>query len=143
MNLQPPAGTARLSPAAWWSLTPPSHPYPTKNIVNNINKCRAVVFFYRHLLSPAASTFRSGASCAARTFLSRTPGTSGRPGQCFFFQSAKLQIILHKNKETASFFAGMQLFRIICHPTLTNTYATCVGQKTGKKHKQITSPMEK
>jgi hypothetical protein len=37
----------------------------------------------------------------------------------------------------------MQLFRIICHPTLTNTYATCVGQKTGKKHKQITSPMEK
>ena len=28
MNLQPPAGTARRSPAAWWSLTPPSHPYP-------------------------------------------------------------------------------------------------------------------
>ena len=28
MNLRPPAGTARRSPAGWWSLTPPSHPYP-------------------------------------------------------------------------------------------------------------------
>ena len=27
MNLQPPVGTARRSPAGWWSLTPPSHPY--------------------------------------------------------------------------------------------------------------------
>ena len=27
-NLQPPDGTARRSPAGWWSLTPPSHPYP-------------------------------------------------------------------------------------------------------------------
>lgn len=26
-NLQPPDGTARRSPAGWWSLTPPSHPY--------------------------------------------------------------------------------------------------------------------
>ena len=51
----------------------------------------AVIFFYRHLLSPTASTFRSGASCAARTFLSCTPGTSGRPGQCFIL-GAKLQI---------------------------------------------------
>ena len=31
---------------------------------------KAVVFFYRHLLSPIASTFRSGVPCAARTFLS-------------------------------------------------------------------------
>ena len=34
MNLQPPGGTARQSPAAWWSLTPPSHPYPTCGIHN-------------------------------------------------------------------------------------------------------------
>ena len=27
MNLQPPVGTALRSPAGWWSLTPPSHPY--------------------------------------------------------------------------------------------------------------------
>lgn len=30
LNLQPPDGTARLSPAVWWSLTPPSHPYLPK-----------------------------------------------------------------------------------------------------------------
>ena len=30
MNLQPPVGTARRSPAGWWSLTPPSHPYSLK-----------------------------------------------------------------------------------------------------------------
>ena len=43
------------------------------------NKFRAVVFFYRHLLSPIASSFGSGMPCAARTFLShphkRMPAT--------------------------------------------------------------------
>ncbi len=33
------------------------------------NKFRAVVFFYRHLLSPIASIFGSGMPFAARTFL--------------------------------------------------------------------------
>jgi len=33
MNLQPPDGTARRSPAGWWSLTPPSHPYPTLSVL--------------------------------------------------------------------------------------------------------------
>ena len=64
---------------------------------------RAVVFFYRHLLSPTASTFRSGVSCAARTFLSCTPGTSGRPGQCFL--GAKLRKVERKTKEFIHFFA--------------------------------------
>ena len=31
MSLQLPDGTAWRSPASWWSLTPPSHPYPTLN----------------------------------------------------------------------------------------------------------------
>ena len=30
MNLQPPVGTAQRSPVGWWSLTPPSHPYPLR-----------------------------------------------------------------------------------------------------------------
>ena len=34
------------------------------------NKFRAVIFFYRHLLSPIASIFGSGMPYAARTFLS-------------------------------------------------------------------------
>ena len=37
------------------------------------NKFRAVVFFYRHLLSPIASIFGSGMPYAARTFLSHPP----------------------------------------------------------------------
>ena len=35
-----------------------------------VNSCEAVVFFCPYLLSPIASTFGSGAPCAARTFLS-------------------------------------------------------------------------
>ena len=60
-NLQPPDGTALRSPAGWWSLTPPSHPY---------HMTVAVVFFSRLQLSPTAGTFTSGVSYAARTFLS-------------------------------------------------------------------------
>ncbi len=63
MNLQPPDGTARRSPAGWWSLTPPSHPYRPHE------DGTAVIFFCLHLLSPTASIFGSGAPCAARTFL--------------------------------------------------------------------------
>ena len=64
--------TARRSPAGWWSLTPPSHPYS--------KRYGAVVLFCLILLSPTASIFGSGVSCAARTFLSYTnicvPATS-------------------------------------------------------------------
>ena len=60
-NLQPPAGTARRSPVVWWSLTPPSHPYPSWR--------QAVVFFCLHPPSPMASIFGSGVPFAARTFL--------------------------------------------------------------------------
>ena len=69
MNLQPPGGTARRSPAGWWSLTHAFSPLPL----------RAVIFFFPNQPSPTASTFRSGAPCAARTFLPPYPfGTSRR-----------------------------------------------------------------
>jgi len=69
-NLQPPEDTARRSPGDWWSLTPPSHPYP---------RLWAVVFFCLYLLLPTASTFRSGVPFAARTFLSHdVPATEPR-----------------------------------------------------------------
>jgi len=70
MNLQPPAGTARRSPAAWWSLTPPSHPYPS--LQSSIKEV-AVVLFFPHQPSPTASIFRSGVPYAARTFLPPCP----------------------------------------------------------------------
>ena len=63
MNLQPPDDTARRSPDDWWSLTPPSHPCQTQNVM-------AVILFCPYLPSPTASIFRSGLSYAARTFLS-------------------------------------------------------------------------
>ena len=90
-NLQPPVGTARRSPAGWWSLTPPSHPYLTTRFRDG----RAVILFCRHLLSPIASIFRSGAPCAARTFLPHLFGASDKPEQCF--QRAKI----HKKVQTA------------------------------------------
>ena len=91
-NLQPPDGTARRSPAAWWALTPPSHPCPmTRRPFRRQQKPRreAVILFSRILLSPIAGTFTSGVSCAARTFLSCLCDTSGRPWHCF--PRAKIQ----------------------------------------------------
>ena len=81
MNLRPPAGTARRSPADWWSLTPPSHPYLASE---------AVIFFFPNQLSPAASTFRSGASCAARTFLSPLLSETPAASQGSAFWTAKV-----------------------------------------------------
>ena len=86
MSLQLPDGTAWRSPASWWSLTPPSHPYypPLWESAGG-----AVIFFYRHLLSPIASSFGSGMLYAARTFLSHLKDASDRPEHCF--RHAKVQ----------------------------------------------------
>ena len=44
MNLQPPAGTARRSPVGWWSLTPPSHPYPCgRSFSSSLTSCRQLL----------------------------------------------------------------------------------------------------
>ena len=50
---------------------------------------KAVIFFYRHLLSPIASSFGSGMLYAARTFLSHLKDASDRPEHCF--RHAKVQ----------------------------------------------------
>ncbi len=91
MNLQLPADTARRSPVCWWSLTPPSHPYPTNN--------EAVILFCRRLLSPIASIFGSGMPYAARTFLScrTTPATSRNT------DAAKVVQTERKTKENLNF----------------------------------------
>jgi len=39
-NLQLPEGTTRWSPIGWWSLTPPSHPYPNTYATNRCVKGR-------------------------------------------------------------------------------------------------------
>ena len=38
-NLQLPDGTARRSPGGWWSLTPPSHPYPYGRLFSSADTC--------------------------------------------------------------------------------------------------------
>ena len=79
-NFQHPECTARMSPYAWWALTPPSHPY---------------LYYYDtggyFLLHRPAITdsypLGSGLSCVARTFLSFLPYkrvTSDKPDHCFF-----------------------------------------------------------
>ena len=103
-NLQPPDGTARQSPADWWSLTPPSHPYPNDTFPQgNCIKNGAVVLFFRILPLPATGTFTSGASCAARTFLSCPLGTSDRPWHCF--HDAKVRRRKQKAKKIFGFFS--------------------------------------
>ena len=86
MNLQPPDDTARRSPAGWWSLTPPSHPYQTcpRATVCGQKQFPAVILFCLTLLSPIASIFGSGVPYAARTFLSpHHMGPAAGPGICF------------------------------------------------------------
>ena len=74
------------------------------------NKFRAVVFFYRHLLSPIASIFGSGMPYAARTFLSHPPveNASDKPEHCF--RNAK---IAKKFDLTANFSAFLNSFRFL------------------------------
>ena len=46
VNLQLPDGTARRSPVGWWSLTPPSHPYPCgRSFSSSISSCRQLLLF--------------------------------------------------------------------------------------------------
>ena len=68
-NLQPPDGTARRSPAVWWALTPPSHPYPCGRLFSSSGSNR-----HRLLaLSPVERPTLPGLS--SRALLD----TSGRP----------------------------------------------------------------
>ena len=80
-NLQPPDGTARRSPAGWWSLTPPSHPcYPCgkRLFSSSISSCHQLL-----VLSPVECPVLPGLSSRALM------DTSDRPWLCF--QRAKVQ----------------------------------------------------
>ena len=74
------------------------------------DKFRAVIFFYRHLLSPIASIFGSGMPYAARTFLSHPPveNASDKPEHCF--RNAK---IAKKFDLTANFSEFLNSFRFL------------------------------
>ena len=72
------------------------------------NKFRAVIFFYRHLLSPIASSFGSGMPYAARTFLSHLKDASDRPEHCFRY--AKVRKKKKKGKFISIFFISFAFF---------------------------------
>ncbi len=65
-NFQHPECTARMSPYAWWALTPPSHPYPTL-------VARGGYFLLHRPAVTDPYPLGSGLSCVARTFLSPPP----------------------------------------------------------------------
>ncbi len=81
---------------------------PCRSLTSLRNKFRAVIFFYRHLLSPIASIFGSGMPYAARTFLSHPPveNASDKPEHCF--RNAK---IAKKFDLTANFSEFLNSFR--------------------------------
>lgn len=82
MNLQPPAGTAPRSPAAWWSLAPPSHP------------CRT----WRRLFSSAV-TCRRRQLLLSEVECPVLPGLSSRPRAARFRGDAKSR---RQSRNTAS-----------------------------------------
>ena len=84
MNLQPPDGTARRSPAGWWSLTPPSHPYLLDGGGHSLLPYPTVAncFYFQKWSAlccpdfPPVSSFHSPRG-------RRGQETSGKPEQCF------------------------------------------------------------
>ena len=75
-NLQPPDGTALRLPAGWWSLTPPSHPYPFggRLFSSPVSCCHQQL-----ALSPVERPMLPGLS--SRTLIC---STSDRPLHCFY-----------------------------------------------------------
>ena len=73
---------------------------------------QAVIFFCPHLLSPIASIFRSGAPCAARTFLSCQ---RHQRQTVAVLSAAKLRKVERKTKKLVSFFAETEYFRDPTH----------------------------
>ena len=68
------------------------------------NEFVAVIFFYLHLPSPAASTFRSGAPCAARTFLPHSKMNTGDRAGTLLSRGKDNKNIIDKRPMTLSFY---------------------------------------
>ncbi len=82
-NFQPPVCTARMSPCAWWALTPPSHPYPGRGRGGS---------FLLHVLTLAGYyLLGSGVPCVARTFLCRHVKGRQRQAVPLRFAGAKIR----------------------------------------------------
>ena len=87
---------------------------PCRSLTSLRNKFRAVIFFYRHLLSPIASIFGSGMLCAARTFLSSYHEDQRHAGALLSvsYQSAKVQKTFEKKRTFLTYFLYFTPIRI-------------------------------
>ena len=86
MNLQLPDDTARRSPAGWWSLTPPSHPY----------SLRSGTFLLPYpAVTDCLHFHKRSVLCCPDFPLAPTQDASDRPWHCF--QPAKLRKKVVKN----------------------------------------------
>ena len=95
-NLQPPDRTARRSPAGWWSLTPPSHPY----------SLRSGTFLLPYpAVTDCLHFHKRSVLCCPDFPLAPTQDASDRPWHCF--QPAKLQ----KKSVTKDGFWKINAFR--------------------------------
>ena len=100
-NLQPPDGTALRSPVGWWSLTPPSHPYPYgRSFSSPVSCCHQQLAF-----SPVERPKLPGLS-------SRTHRASDRPLHCF--QLAKVVQNERKTKYIWIFLSCIHCNATLC-----------------------------
>ena len=97
MNFQPPMRTARASPHGRWALTPPSH--PCRRPSRRSGKDRGGCFLLRLFALADNFPLRSGAPCAARTFLLRHNCADARGSLSGRLLTAKLT----KNKGVQAF----------------------------------------
>ena len=103
-NLQPPDRTARRSPAGWWSLTPPSHPY----------SLRSGTFLLPYpAVTDCLHFHKRSVLCCPDFPLAPTQDASDRPWHCF--QPAKLQ----KNERNAK---GKLAFLFISECIVSSAY---------------------
>ena len=88
----------------------------------------AVILFCRHLLSPIASIFRSGAPYTARTFLSHpeAPATDRSSAFGFFYNGLQVVVILHIKRRSRHITRLVTLLQ----PTLTLITGT-MGKRLG------------
>ena len=93
----------------------------------------AVVFFYPRPLSPMASIFRSGAPCAARTFLSHLFQCQRQTGVLLFFNSL---CVMHNSDfgcKNTKMWVEMQIFQLfyVLLTTIKGTFARKNSNKFG------------
>ena len=99
-NLQLPVDTAQRSPAGWWSLTPPSHPYrvKTRRLFSSIFTC----CYQQLLFSEVEHPMLPGLSSRIKTYRRQSRNT--------VFQIAKINIFVYSVAPLQRYFTPYDVF---------------------------------